>query len=229
MKYLYLYLDIGSLLIPFLFSFHPKLQFYKKWRSLFPAILLMMAFFISWDILFTRNGIWGFNETYLTGYYLFHLPLEEWLFFLCIPYACVFTHYALMHFFPKMKLPEKATDVAYVLLISLLIVIIIYRHNHLYTLINFGYAILVLGIVYNNDRNLLNTFFLTFLVILIPFIFVNGILTGSGIDNEIVWYNDNENLGFRLLTIPVEDFIYTLSMVLTVLALTEYFERKRSL
>ncbi len=29
---------------------------------LFPAIFIMMAFFISWDVIFTNNGIWGFND-----------------------------------------------------------------------------------------------------------------------------------------------------------------------
>ena len=48
--------------IPFLFSFHPKLKFYKKWKSLFIAIALTMLIFIPWDIIFTKNGIWGFND-----------------------------------------------------------------------------------------------------------------------------------------------------------------------
>jgi len=226
MKHLYLWLDIGSLAIPFLFSFHPKLQFYKKWKSLFLAIFIMMLFFVSWDIFFTYKGIWGFNEAYLTGYYLFNLPIEEWLFFICIPYACLFTHYSLLHFFPKMALTDKITSVIYVLLISILLAVLLFYYNHWYTAINFGYAILLLGWVYNNNPKLLNTFFPTFLVILLPFFLINGVLTGGGIENPIVWYDNSENLGIRLLTIPIEDSIYALGMLLTVFALTEFFEKK---
>jgi lycopene cyclase domain-containing protein len=61
---------------------------------------------------------------------------------------------------------------------------------------------------------------------LIPFFIVNGILTGSFIENEVVWYNNSENLGIRLFTIPIEDTIYALSLILTNLALTEYFQSK---
>jgi len=61
------------------------------------------------------------------------------------------------------------------------------------------------------------------LVMLIPFFIVNGILTGSFIDNEIVWYNNDENLGIRLFTIPVEDTIYAFTLILTNLFTLQLF------
>ena len=84
MSQLYLWLNLGSLAVPFLFSFHPKIQFYKHWSTVFPGILVMMLIFIPWDIYFTQHGFWGFNPDYLTGISLWGLPLEEWLFFVCI-------------------------------------------------------------------------------------------------------------------------------------------------
>ena len=107
MNYLYLILNLGSLLVPFIFSFHPKLKFYKLWKHLFIAILLSMLIFIPWDIIFTKQGIWGFNANYFLGIKLFSLPIEEWLFFICIPYACVFTHYALLYYFPNLTLTKS--------------------------------------------------------------------------------------------------------------------------
>ena len=61
---------------------------------------------------------------------------------------------------------------------------------------------------------------------LIPFFIVNGILTGTGIENEVVWYNNSENLNFRLGTIPIEDSIYAFSMILMNLVLVEFFESR---
>ena len=227
MKNLYLYLNIGSLLIPLVFSFYPKFQFYKKWTSLFPAIFIMMAFFISWDIIFTNNGIWGFNPQYINGLKLFNLPLEEWLFFICIPYACLFTHYSLQHFFPNFTLSEKATSVFYVSLLCVLIITLWYNYDKWYTLVNFGYAIILLGLVYNINPRLLGRFLPSYFVTLIPFFLVNGVLTGSFIENQVVWYNNAENLHIRIFTIPIEDTIYSLGMLLTVFVLVEYFESKK--
>lgn len=226
MDYLYLLLNLGSISIPFLFSFHPKLKFYKYWKSLSLALLLTMLVFIPWDILFTQKGIWGFNDTYFLGTKIFGLPLEEWLFFICIPYACVFTHYALLHYFPNLKLSKKNTFLVSYVLISILAVSTILNYDKWYTLVNFALAILLLASVLKWNLQLLQTYFLTFLVMLIPFFLVNGILTGSFINNEVVWYNNAENLNVRLFTIPIEDTIYALTLILMNLALTEYFQRR---
>jgi lycopene cyclase domain-containing protein len=91
-KFLYLALDVFSILFPLLFSFYPKANFSKKWKYLWVALLLPGAIFIIWDEFFTQLGVWGFNEKYLTGIYIGSLPLEEVLFFICIPYACAFTY-----------------------------------------------------------------------------------------------------------------------------------------
>jgi lycopene cyclase domain-containing protein len=106
---LYLWLNIGSIAVPLLYSFHPKLQLYKKFHWLLLSIMLTMGVFIPWDVIFTINGVWGFNSDYFLGFEIFSLPLEEWLFFICIPFACVFTHYALLLYFPNLKLSKVAT------------------------------------------------------------------------------------------------------------------------
>ncbi len=221
MQNLYLYLNIGSLIIPFLFSFYPKLKFYKYWKGLFVGILTMMAFFIPWDIVFTNNDFWGFNETYITGYKFLNLPIEEWFFFICIPYACMFTHYSLNYFFPKLAFGEQVTSVFYIVLQCILIITLWYNYDKWYTLINFSYVILLLGLVFNLQRKKLQKFLPTFCVILLPFLIVNGILTGSYIEDQVVWYDNTENLGIRVFTIPIEDVIYALGMLLTVYIIME--------
>lgn len=228
MNYLYLLLNLGSLSVPFIFSFHPKLKFYKYWKSLFIAILISMLFFIPWDVLFTINGIWGFNDDYFLGITLFSLPIEEWLFFICIPYACVFTHYAILYYLPNLKLKIITTKIISYLLITILGLLSIYNYDKWYTLINFTLASILLLIVVKNNIELLSSYYLTFLVMLIPFFIVNGLLTGSFIENEVVWYNQAENLNIRFFTIPVEDTIYAFTLILLNLYVMRRFEIKES-
>ncbi len=226
MWHFYLLLDIASLSVPFIFSFHPKLRFYKLWNYFFPATFLMMCLFIPWDILFTQNGFWGFNDNYLSGLYLAQLPLEEWLFFICIPYACLFTIYAFKNTMPRFKLSPKNTNVVYFSIQTVLIVGLLYNYHLWYTAINFTYAIVLLAIVFNYKREVLNVFFPLFLLLLVPFFIVNGFLTGSWINEPVVWYNNAENMAIRIGTVPIEDSVYALSMLLTVFALMEKFREK---
>ncbi len=214
MDSLYLLLNLGSLSIPFIFSFHPKLKFYKYWKSLFVGILFSMLIFIPWDVFFTIKGIWGFNSTYFLDLKIFHLPIEEWLFFICIPYACVFTHYALLYYFPNLKLSKSITKTTGHTLTLSFLIISIYNYDKWYTFINFSLATILIFIVTNRSPKLLQTYFLTFLVMLIPFLIVNGVLTGSFIENEIVWYDDAENLNIKIFTIPIEDSIYAFTLIL---------------
>ena len=221
---LYLLLNLGSVIIPFLYSFHPKLKLYKKWKYIFPAILFTMVYFVIWDVIFTRNGVWGFNETYHSAIVFFSLPLEEWLFFICIPYACVFTHYALLHYLPDTKLSMKMTNYLSVSFGTILFVLSFIFYHNAYTFIDFLIGGILLLVVNNFHRKLLQRYFLTFIVMIIPFLVVNGILTGSFIESEVVWYNNSENLGLRVFTIPVEDFVYAFTLILSCLFFTEKLE-----
>lgn len=189
-------------------------------------MILTMVVFIPWDVVFTRHEIWGFNPDYFLNTELLSLPLEEWLFFICIPFACVFTHYALLLYFPKMKLGENSSKTIAVGLMLILALLLIFNYDKWYTLVNFSLAIPLTFVVLKYNPKLLQHFFLTFLIMLIPFFIVNGVLTGSWIESQVVWYNNAENLGLRMGTIPVEDSIYAYSMILMNLFFFEYFTQK---
>ena len=227
MNSLYLILNLGSIALPLLFSFHPKIKFHKVWRSFFAGTLVMMVIFITWDVIFTKNGIWGFNENYLTGLYALGLPIEEWMFFLCIPYACIFTHHTLNRSFPKMVLSSKTTNIVYFSLLIFLLISSLIHFDKWYTVINFLYLTVLLIVIRIFNSKVLPVFFITFLILLIPFFLVNGILTGSMIESPIVWYDNQENLGIRIGTIPLEDVFYAFGMLLTILFTMELLQKNK--
>lgn len=225
MNYLYLLLNISSVFVPFVASFHPRLKFYKKWSFLLISMVLTNIVFISWDIWFTKIGVWGFNSDYLVGYSIFNLPIEEWLFFICIPYACVFMHYAILELKPKFSLSSKlSSSISNVLLIGFML-LTIFNYDKLYTLFNYSLATVLLLIVKRLHLKLLSTFYITFLFMLLPFFIVNGVLTGAGIQNQIVWYNNVENLGIRMYTIPFEDATYAFTLILSNIFIIERLQR----
>ncbi|MBL7859753.1 MAG: lycopene cyclase domain-containing protein [Cyclobacteriaceae bacterium] len=227
-KYLYLAINFFSILFPFLFSFYPKSNFSKKWRYLWLAILVPGLFFIVWDEWFTRLGVWGFNPQYLTGTYLFSLPLEEVLFFVCIPYACVFTYEA-VNYLIRWRLNQKYTNLITDLLSSGLLLTAAIHYDRWYTAVTFMLLAIFLLLhrwVWKTD--VAGKFYVAYLFILIPFFIVNGILTGTGIDDPVVWYNDAENLGIRMGTIPFEDTFYGMLLLMMNVTLFEFLQKRKA-
>ncbi len=204
------------------------MKYIKRWKAVFSAIFITATFFIVWDIIFTKIGVWQFNPRYHSGIDFWSLPIEEWLFFICIPYSSLFIHFAFQYFYPKVSLSNKTVNKIYWVLMLILIPTIILHYNQLYTSINYSVLVLVLTFAVFKVPNILNTFFITFLIILIPFGIVNGILTGSFIDEPVVIYNNTENLGIRLGTIPIEDIGYAFSMLLMSLILIQKIEKTKN-
>lgn len=227
-QYLYLLLDILTILFPLIFSFYSKANFSRKWRYLWIAIALPGMIFLIWDEYFTRLNIWGFNPEYLTGIYLGELPLEEALFFICIPYACVFTYEALNYLIRKDHFRKYQRSIS-IVLIGISLITAILNTDRAYTATTFfalaGYlAILEFAL----RSTFLSRFYFSYMFVLIPFFIVNGILTGSFIDGEIVWYNDAENLGIRIGTIPVEDIFYGMLLLVMNVSIFEWLQHKRN-
>ncbi len=222
-KYLYLTINLASISIPFLASFYSKAPFYKTWKALLPAILIPALFFIIWDEIYTSLGIWGFNDDYVTGMSIGHLPIEEIMFFICIPYSCVFIYFSLNYLIKKDYFYFAQDIISSVLATGLLIAGAAYI-DRAYTGVTFiltgifiAYHLLKLRSRY------MGRFYFSFLFVLIPFSIVNGILTGSFIPGEVVWYDDSENLGMRLGTIPVEDTFYGMLLILINITIYEWF------
>ena len=222
LDHIYLWLNIGTLAFPLLLSFDRKVAFFRRWYALLPAIAFSGGIFLIWDVWFTEMGIWSFNPDYLTGIYLINLPLEEWLFFLTVPYACVFIYDCLNAYLQHKFLIPQAPMLTLILggiilLIGLLNLDLWYTSV---TFISMGLILIAASRLANKAQ--LGKFFRAYLVHLIPFFTVNGVLTAL----PVVIYNDTENLGIRLGTVPTEDPIYSMLLLFLTIWAYEFIQRK---
>jgi lycopene cyclase domain-containing protein len=220
-KYTYLLINAGTIIVPLAFSFERRLGFSNYWKALFPALFITAGFFIIWDHYLTAWGVWSFNPDYLIGVYIWGLPLEEWLFFFTVPYACVFTYSSLNVLLKDDPFKHSARNISAIWFV-IVSVIALTHTDKLYTGIKLSLTALMLAYVWFRNYPWLGRFIRAYLVSLVPFLVVNGLLTYL----PVVQYNDQENLGIRIISIPVEDTQYTLLLLLMNITLFEYFKKR---
>ncbi|XHR95339.1 lycopene cyclase domain-containing protein [Mucilaginibacter sp. UC70_90] len=223
MRYTYLLINLLTVFFPVVLSFDKRVQFYKNWKFIWPGMVVTGLFFLFWDVLFTIRGVWSFNPAYIIGVKFFGLPLEEILFFLTVPFACIFI-YACLNHYVKWLMPFRLTSIISSMVILLSILMLIFYHSRLYTSVTFGLLLLLVVLiqyVFNSDW--VNRYYLAYIVALLPFYIVNGILTSI----PIVLYNDAENIGRRIGTIPFEDHFYLMALLFMNIGLFEYFKQRK--
>jgi lycopene cyclase domain-containing protein len=184
-------------------------------------------FYIIWDIFFTRRNVWSFNENYITGIKLINLPIEEVLFFFVVPYCCVFIYECIRCYFSLLSNKNSANVFLQIIAIILLVTGLIF-YSRYYTSWSFILCALFIAKLYVfkkffKDFNA-DFFLVAYAIILIPFLLVNGFLTAI----PVVLYNDAENLGIRIYTIPLEDIFYGMLLIMMNITLYEKLRNRET-
>lgn len=221
MKIEYLIVNLIIFLGPFLLSFEKGIHFISQWKYAFKAIVIVWIPFIIWDISVNHRH-WWFNSDYTLNFQLLGLPLEEWLFFITVPFSVLFIWEI---FSKKTGNPinlKRQTIQKIIIALAIPGIILLYSGKE-YT----GLAIIALSITGIMDVTLKtqiflrrNTYIYLGIVTLLNLIF-NGYLTGR----PIVLYNEAYQLNWRIITIPIEDLIYGYSLILSNTILFEKFKR----
>ncbi len=219
LNYTYLLINILSVLIPIIFSFDKRLNIHKNLRAAFLAITIVAIPFIAWDIFFTKIGIWGFTDKYLTGIKVFNLPIEEVLFFICTPYTCIFTYEVVKYFFKK-QINEKISQGISTTLIAISFLAMVFNIGKFYS--SWTFSLVAASLFFLRKNFNLGKFYLSCLFIFPGFFIVNGLLTGIAFQEPVVWYNDTENLGIRFFSIPYDDFFYGFLLLVWNIYLYEF-------
>ncbi|MBN1997383.1 lycopene cyclase domain-containing protein [candidate division KSB1 bacterium] len=201
MKSEYLLFNIVIMIGPILSSFDRKVYFYQHWRHAVTASVLVMIPYIVWDFLVTGNH-WWFNRDYTLDVRFLHLPLGEWLFFISIPFACLFVWQIM-----DIKPGGKTCRICYLVVFILIpISVILMTTGKQYTaLVVLAASVTVILDFMLKTKILFQRKTLYYFGIVTAFILAfNGYLTAR----PVVLYNPKVQLGFRIFTIPVEDFLY---------------------
>lgn len=224
-KYTYLFLDFITILFPICMSFEKKIFFFAKWKFAFAAMLVVGLIFLVWDSFFTYLGVWGFNSDYILGVFIYNLPLEEVLFFITVPFSCLFI-YECVDVYLKQKYTYFKSNYINIFFIILLISVGCINTTKLYSAFAFiGSGLYLTYNVIVTKSNYLAQFWITIIIVLIPFFIVNSILTGTFLESPVVWYNGMHNIGARIGTIPIEDLAYNLLMLLMCVTFYERFKK----
>lgn len=223
-KYYYLSAMILSIAFPLLLSFDKKVNFKQYFYPLFIALFSVASLFIIGDILYTYLGVWGFNDQYHFPFKLLGLPIEEILFFLFVPYACLFIFEVIKAYF-KLK-NSKIYPIILFTLGLMAVFVAINFYNRLYTTATFAFSAIILFYLSKTKPKYLVYLFWTYIISIIPFVLVNGFLTGMFTPEPVVWYNDYENLGTRFISIPYDDFSYSFNLIAMNIILFERLKRK---
>jgi lycopene cyclase domain-containing protein len=223
--YRYLIIDVLVLSVPFLFSFHRKIRFYRRIPYVFAAFLSVGIVFLAWDVWAASIGIWGFSDEYITGIRILGLPLEEILFFLMIPYSCLFIYENLVCYFKDRRVRIPRVVSALVVGFCWTIAIVFWDQDYTRTVF-FVCGLFFLVTIFYDHEILESLLFWAYMAITyFPFFVVNYLLTSP----PIVWYDSRAIWGMRIVTIPVEDFFYSFTLLAFYTLVYRIFRKKSSL
>jgi lycopene cyclase domain-containing protein len=220
-KYLYVSIDALCLLVPAGLSLHRKINFSKVIGDAFLAIAIAALIFILWDAVLIYAGIRNINSAYTLGIDLLGVSLEDVLFFFCVPCAGLAAYFALNQLIEEDYLFPHQELITSVLIIVLLI-FGLYNVDKAYT----GPAFLITGLLLTASllklrMRFMGRFYFAFGIAFIPIVAIVGALTGTFLPEAIVSYDTHQLLGFRLGSIPLEDLVEVLLLLLLTTTIYE--------
>ena len=210
MKSEYLIFNVIVLAGPLFFGTMRSFYFLDRVKYTILPIVIPAILFLIWDSTVTYSH-WFFNEKYVLGITIFNLPIEEILFFITVPFACLFTWEMIIRRTDK-KVLAWINKIRPFIYLTIPVGIFFFISGKHYT----GLALSFLGLAVLLDQ-LLKTnlilekrFYLYLSLVLLFTLIFNGYLTWR----PVVTYGVDYQLDFRIITIPVEDFVYGTALII---------------
>lgn len=224
----YVIITLAVVAGPFALSFDRRVAFHTHWRELFKAVLPVSGIYLIWDVIVTSRGDWAFSPQYSGKITILSLPMGEWLFFLVVPYACIFIYEVVRAYFPAKQISlrhmRRVRSAAFTLggLFLLLAGIFSSQEYTLLAMLSVSIWIVLTALWKPHLLMEIHTLWF-FLLSTAAFLVINGLLTGL----PIVTYNPQAIWGLRIITIPLEDLFYNISLLGLYLTFYTHFKNRR--
>jgi lycopene cyclase domain-containing protein len=217
MKWLYAAFDLAVAAGPLLATRIWLRDFWQHWRALAISIATIGVPWVVMDIAAHHLGWWYYNTAYVFGLRVFGLPIEEILFFVVVPFACL----VVWHVYDRQKgtVPQWLPRIALAALVLVCIGLIAFHFGRLRTVVDAAITIVAVAALWDSELIRRRAWWYWSLTVLALFLVCNTFLTAV----PIVEYNMQAATGWRIGTIPFEDFLYNFSLLnLLLLAYSRY-------
>lgn len=211
MKFEYLLFNLIVVLGPVASQFSRQIKSVSRWRLKLRVSVIVMIPYVIWDAL-VAGSHWQFNTVYTLDFRFFSLPIEEWLFFITVPFGCLLVWETLPQVDRWLARLRSLRHIRNVLYAALPVGIWVFSTGKQYT----GLVLCCFGCVGLMDMLLRTDLLLRpktylYLAIVAGLILVfNGYLTAR----PVVMYGEVYQMGYRIWTIPIEDFGYGFTLML---------------
>lgn len=200
----YLFINLLTILPVLILSFTTNVKPHRHIRGLLAGYLFVSLPFAIWDVWATDRGHWAFNPDYVLGPQLFGVPLEEYLFFLAVPFALIYTWGVIKKFVGDIGIPAIMPLIAMGGIAAFSIWSLLFYWDNGYTRTAAIAALITIALLVGSRLAYTLRFWTFQLVLLGLFLIFNSVLTML----PIVTYDPNVIIGFRFGDIPVEDFLF---------------------
>lgn len=220
MKFEYLFLNLIIFILPIISSFFYRQIIYPDNNFSFFSILISSLIFIFHDIK-VNNQWWQFNKKYILNIKIFNLPIEEILFFFSVSFSCLVIWINLN----KLLLisNNNFANIFFFLSIYLYYFFLYLKTKKSYPkFIFYSYNLLIFLDIFLKINLILKLNFLFFsIIVFILTLVFNFYLT----KRPVVIYNKKYQSNIKILTIPIEDFLYGFNFIYLLILLTEFFSK----
>lgn len=189
-------------------------------KPIFITTIIIAIPYLIWDALVAGHW-WSFNPDHILGLTVSNLPLEEILFFITVPAACLILWHGIKD---NCTTQSNQSRPHFIIFAAFLILITVGPALTYWRLVS-ALSLVILIIDYSTAKLITSPagFTMSFAILTLTLVF-NGYLTAR----PVVTYAPAAISGVRLFTIPIEDFLYGLTLIWSNIILYQALQRRQA-